>query len=437
MSIKAFKNALNPDRKNPPFHQLEVRRDDLLLPAETFLLDNGLPVYLIPAPSSGLFRLDIVFPAGTWHEKHKLAAYFTNRMLREGTTTRDSNEIAECFDYYGAYLEDKTERDRAVISLYCPKRFASHVLPCLADIIGSPVFPDHLLEIEIQHQSQDFLINQERVSVLARQHFASAIFGPEHPYGKLIQIEDFQNIKRENLLSHYHSAYHATGIYLILAGDINPGLQNELNSSLGQWRPENRQIEAHPKRKHFTYTTRQEYIIPKEDAIQAAIRIGRPIFSRNHPDFIPMQLVVTLLGGYFGSRLMKNIREEKGYTYGISSSIQSMEKSGVFTIATEVGKDFIPQVLDEISFELNRLSQELVTIEELNMVRNYILGSLLRALDGPFAKAERFRTLVENGLKEDYFAQWTDKVFSIKPEEVMEISKKYLASNEMVRVIAG
>ncbi len=180
-----------------------------------------------------------------------------------------------------------------------------------------------------------------------------------------------------------------------------------------------------------------KHFIEKPDSVQSAIRIGKLTIGKSHHDFVKLQVVSTILGGYFGSRLMSNIREDKGYTYGIGSFIAPMNQASYFGIATEVGVDITRQAIDEIYKEINRLSTDIMPNEELELVKSYLMGEILKSVDGPFALAERWKGMLLFGLDSEYFKKMIETISSITPEEVLDIAKKYLVADEMYEVVVG
>jgi predicted Zn-dependent peptidase len=184
-------------------------------------------------------------------------------------------------------------------------------------------------------------------------------------------------------------------------------------------------------------STHQKTLVEKSDAIQSAIRVGRILFNKTHPDYFKFQVLNTILGGYFGSRLMANIREDKGYTYGIGSGLNSLLHSGYFFISTEVGADVTTKALDEIHKELKLLREDLVSESELETVRNYILGQFLRSVDGPFALAEKFKAVYEFGLDYSYYDKYFHAVKTVTPAEIRDLANKYFQEKDLIECVAG
>jgi predicted Zn-dependent peptidase len=177
--------------------------------------------------------------------------------------------------------------------------------------------------------------------------------------------------------------------------------------------------------------------VEKKGAIQSAIRIGSATINKKHKDYNGLLILDTILGGYFGSRLMKNIREDKGYTYGISSSLVSMYQSGYKIIATEVGKKYTRKTLDEIYKEIRLLQTRPVELHELQVVRSYLAGEMVRMFDGPFALAESFRAVWEFGLDNNYYYDLAKKIKTIEPDEIISLANTYYNIDDLYEIVAG
>ncbi|HCN82614.1 MAG TPA: insulinase family protein, partial [Sphingobacteriaceae bacterium] len=181
----------------------------------------------------------------------------------------------------------------------------------------------------------------------------------------------------------------------------------------------------------------KEHYIERPDAIQSAMRIGQLSVNRNHPDFPDLQVLNTILGGYFGSRLMANIREDKGYTYSIGSAIISLENAGYFFIASEVGTEVCNDAMNEIRKEVGKLKTELISDEELSLVKNYILGSMLGGLENVFSHADKFKNIYFFGLGYDYYERYINRVKHVTPAELLKLAKKYFDFDRFEKIVVG
>lgn len=422
------------DRKiSPDFKTIEKVE---MIHASEKRLRNNIPVYAINAGTQNLIKIEFLFAAGMYHQQMPLQAATVNSMLEEGTSKMNAAQIADAVDYYGAFLEVGIEQDNASVVLYTLNKHLKATLPVIEQIIKDAVFPQYELETHLKNKKQKFLVNNQKVATVARKHFSELIFGDQHPYGRDVKDSDFEVIQQKHLMEFYKTNYRSNNCKIILAGKIDDDVYSQLDQYFGgnDWNAVNDLIK---KDVEIKQTTKKEHLIFKEDALQSAIRIGKIMFNKTHPDFHPMQVLNTLYGGYFGSRLMSNIREDKGYTYGIGSGMVSLKNGGYFFITTEVGVEVCQDALKEIYFEMNRLREELVGEEELKLVKNYMLGTFLRNVDGPFALADRFKGILEYGLGYDYFDKYIATVKGISASQLKDLANTYFDKESMIELVVG
>jgi predicted Zn-dependent peptidase len=403
---------------------------------EVVVLDNGIPVYLIHSSSQDLVKVELLFEAGKWHEERPLIATFTNKMMKEGTSSMTSAQIADRIDYYGAHLEATSDKDMGYISLYTLNKHLPSTLPVLASVVKSPSFPANELETLRQNRLQRFIVNTEKVRFLAKRKFSAMIYGPDHPYGRSFEQDDFTNVSREDLQKFHAARYTADHCKIIAAGKIRDDLIALLNEHFSDFNRKST-LNGQPGSVNMTAKEGVKNKINKADALQSAIRVGRVLFNKTHPDYARMKVLNTVLGGYFGSRLMTNIREDKGYTYGIGSGIVSMQQSGYFFIASEVGAGVTDDAVKEVYHEIDRLQQDLIPGDELELVKNYMLGAFLRSLDGAFALSENYKGLIEYGLDYDFLRKFVDIIRTVTAEELRELSRKYLSMGNLSELTVG
>lgn len=404
---------------------------------ETVNLDNQIPCYVIHGSQDPVLRLEFVFNAGEVHAYNPLVAMATNRLLEEGTQTRNSMQIADELDFYGAYLHLNVDKESASITLYCLSHHLEKTLPVFVDILQNANFPEEELTIYLNNARQRYLVNQEKVSVLSKRQFMSSLFGTQSAYGRVIEWKDYDDISRDHLVSFYKDHYHPALATLFLSGNINSSVIETINRHIGvmSFGKPAKQIKSsfvEPIQK-----VEHSWFVPKKDAVQSSIRMGCISVSRTHPDYIKLQLLNTVLGGYFGSRLMANIREDKGYTYGIGSSLVSLKNAGFFMISTEVGCEYVGATLKEIKHELDVLCKELIPEDELEKVRNYMLGSLLRGFDGPFEISDRLKTCIHYGQNFSFYKYYIDELMNSSPESLKQLANTYFKPNLMIEVVAG
>lgn len=396
-------------------------------------LDNGIPVHVIDAGRQELLKVEVVFPAGDTSSEKKLVAAATASLMDEGTTQRSGAAIAEAVDFYGAHLQSEIDSDETVMALYTLNAYLKETLPVLAEVYNSPSFPAEELEIYARNHRQSAEINEQKVSHLASRAFKATVYGQQHPLGREIFPADYASLVREDIVGHFEGHIRGNIQHIMVAGKLTADTLPLLNAHFGKLPM--RQTIHHVHASHTNEAGRLH--VDKEGAVQNAIRVGRMLFNRNHPDFAGMQFLVTVLGGYFGSRLMANIREDKGYTYGVSASLTSLRHTGHLTISTEVGSNVCDAALAEIFKETALLRTEPVSQKEVDTVRNYLLGLLLKGLDGPFALSSKWRSYLKYGVGTEAHEATINQFNTMTPERLMHLAHQYLQDADMHVVTAG
>ncbi|TLX75204.1 insulinase family protein [Labilibacter sediminis] len=407
-----------------------------ILEQKKFNLDNGIPVHFVDGGTQDVAKIDLIFPAGIVQSSKALVASFTNNLLQEGTVYMSAFEVAEKIDFYGAYLGQSTNYHHGQVTLYSLSKYLPDVLPVIEEIIKKPAFAQHEFDVYLSKRRQDFLVDSEKVKTLAHRKSQEILFGTEHPYGRIANLSSFDQIHLEDVKAFHQSQYVSNECTIVVAGLPGEGIKDLLNKHFGghDWGVKEYNEDPLPNPKP---SKENEHLVEKENAMQSALRIVRKGVTKSHPDYLPLMILNTLFGGYFGSRLMMNLREEKGLTYGISSYMQSFLKEGVFGISTEVVAEKRPLAVQEIFKEMDKLRTELVDGEELDRVKNFMLGDLMRNLDGPFALSEAFRGLLGFDLDFSFFSKFEEIIKNISPQEILSLANKYLIKDDFYVVIAG
>lgn len=422
------------DRKTPPPYS---RITEIKLPQlENLKLKNGTEIFLLRSGTEDVVKIDLVFNAGSSLHPCPLVAGATNSMLTEGTTNHSGAELAEFFDFHGVLVQTSTDHDFGSLTLVTLTRFASEMVPLLAEITKKPTFPKNDLKVYLNKRKQNFLIASEKPKILAKRKFNEMIFGSSHPYGRIIQLSDFDNINIETLQDFHSRHYSPANCRIIVSGKFDSAVPELLNQHFGNNNWPVSKYTPFEKDVPEPFDLHKEFI-EKPGAMQSAIQIGRLLFPKSHPDYQGMLVLNTILGGYFGSRLMTNIREEKAFTYGIGSSIVNLKNTNYFTIVTDVATEVANDAVKEIYIEIEKLRTDLVTHEELDRVRNYMAGEMLNLFDGPFAQSDSFRSLNDHGLEFDFYNELLHTIWHITDEQIRELARKYFQHDMLYEVIAG
>lgn len=421
-----------PDRKIAPTIVDAVNFELQLKPYDKFVLDNGAEVYAINAGAEDVLSLEWVYYAGNWFEDKNIVAATTNFLLRNGTSTRTAFQINEHFEYYGSYLNRACYNETASITLHCLSKHVGELLPVVKELILDSTLPQEELDIYRQNMQQRLKVNMKKSDFVAGRLIDTYLYGEKHPYGKYSSMEDFDALERNSLQDFYRKYYQQGKFIMFVAGKLPADLPALLNRSFGDL-PYNPVLL--PPVSRTPASEKKHRVINDPDGVQGSVRIARPFPNRHHPDFTKVMVLNTLFGGFFGSRLMSNIREEKGYTYGIHSYIQNHLHDSAWMISTEAGKDVSEATIHEVYKEMERLREELVDEEELLLVRNYMMGSILGDLDGPFHIISRWKNIILNGLTEKYFYDSINTIKTISAEELRELAKKYFRREEFYELV--
>lgn len=422
------------DRTKAPVIQDAVDFDIKLKPYEGFQLSNNTPVYTINAGAEEVVMLELVFYAGNWYEDKNIVAATTNHLLKNGTKNKTAFAINEFFEFYGAFLSRSCFNETATITLHCLNKHLATLLPVVTELITDAIFPESELAIYQQNQKQRLSVNLKKCDFIANRLIDEYIYGFDHPYGKYTSAKDFEQLTQGDLNNFYDQYYTHGNCLVFVAGKLPKDLETLLDKELGQL-PFNK-VDKIIKPIEQKRATQKKYRITNDiDSVQAAIRIGRPFPNRHHPDFPKVQVLNNLLGGFFGSRLMSNIREDKGYTYGIHSYIQNHLHETAWLISTEAGRDVAEATITEVYKEMALLRSEKIDAEELDLVRNYMIGSLLGDLDGPFQIMARWKNYILNNLTADYFYHSLETVRSVSADELQELAKKWLQPEDFYELL--
>jgi predicted Zn-dependent peptidase len=422
---------MNIDRTTPPPVRLP-ESVPVLLP-ESATAANGVKLYAIEAGEQEVVRLSLVFRAGTRLQPRPFVASTVASLLTEGTEKYSAREISEKADFYGAHLSADIDRDYAVVTLVCLSKFFPEMLELFEQVVVKPTFPEDELTIYRNKRKHHLIIEREKVSFRARELFGEALFGKGHPYGVYYSVDEYDTLKSSHLRTFFRTHYHAGNCFAVSSGKTSEADRSAIVDFLGRLPAGGAVdfIELPPVKPVFRVTEE------RADALQSAIRVGKILFPRTHPDFNGMQVLLTVLGGYFGSRLMSNLREDRGYTYGVFATMVNLESSGYMAIGTEVGAEFTADAVTQIFHEIGRLRNEPIPAAELELVKNTITGEFMRILDGPFGIADVTIENIQNGTTNDSAVRYLREVRAITPSRLQALARKYLKEEDFVTVVVG
>lgn len=393
-----------------------------------FTLDNGVPVYSIHAGTQEVIQVEWVFDAGNWQEDKRLVAAATNFMLKNGTGNLNAFSINQKFEFYGAFLSVQCHVETATITLFCLDKYAEILIPIVAELLTESMFPENELDTFRQIQEQKLQVNLQKCDFVANRLIDAYLYGYSHPYGAISSIDAYEALEKTDLQNFFKTYYLNGQCRVFVSGLIPKNMDNLLNISFGKL-PLNKHTLPEKFYPQKAEKEKKHRVINDEKGVQAAVRMARHFPNKHHPDFIKATVLNNILGGFFGSRLMSNIREEKGYTYGIYSYFKNYLAESEWIISTEAGRDVSEATVIEIYKELEKLKNEPVGEDELYLVRNQLVGGLLSHLDGPFEIMSRWKNYILNGLDENYFKQSIEVIKTISALEIQDLANKYFSGD--------
>lgn len=419
---------LAPDIKDAIAYTLELK------PYQHFVLNNGVNVYAIDAGAEEVIQLELVFKAGNWYENQNLVASAANAMLKTGTSQKSAFDINEHFEYYGAYLNLHCYHETASVSLHSLTKYLSEVLPVIQELITDATIPEDELAIYQQNMKQRLQVNLKKCDFVANRLIDEYLYGIGHPYGKYSSTPAYDALQVEQLREFYKNFYTYGDCTIFVAGKLPDNIEALLNKNFGCL-PVNQTALPEVTHPIAAAKERKYRIINDPNGIQGAVRLARHFPGRQHPDFNKAQVLNILFGGYFGSRLMSNIREEKGYTYGIYSYLQKQVQQSAWMISTEAGSEVCEAAIAEVYKEMQALRENAVPEEELLLVKNYLIGTILGDLDGPFQIMARWKNIILNDLGEDYFYRSIRDFKEVTTKDIRELANKYLRAEEFYELV--
>ena len=320
-----------------------------LKPYEKFTLDNGLPVYAVNTGPEEVMMVEMVFFSGNSFEEKNLIAAASNFLLKNGTSKKKAFQINEHFEYYGSFLNRACYNETATITLHSLNKHIAELLPVVEELITDSIFPEEELAIFKQNQKQRLSVSLKKSEFVAGRLIDSYLYGEKHPYGKYSSHQEYDALNREELHSFYNTYYKNGNCIIFTAGKLPKDLFALLNKHFGEL-PLGNNFQKPLHEISSSKKPGEKFRITNDvNGVQGSIRIAREFPNRHHPDFQKVMVLNNVFGGYFGSRLMSNIREDKGYTYGIHSYLQDHIQQSAWLVSTEAGKDVCGPAITELS----------------------------------------------------------------------------------------
>ena len=416
-------------RVAPPISEVT----DIRLPTVDRFEKNGALLHILKAGVQPVFQLDIVLLAGRPYEEQKLVAKSLNRLLKEGTRLKSGSQLAEAFDSLGAYFRTGGGMDYLSFSVQGLTRFAEPIVDLISELLFDVDLKEEALEKYIKLQKNRLVHDLQNAEILSYRGLTEQLYGADHPYGYNSTPELYDALSLEALNKHYQNYFRADHCQIFLGGDIHEGIIQWVEEKiLSRFKHTDDNFQA-PFPSPEPGPKSLELHLPM--IAQDSIRLGLRLFPRGHEDYPEMFFLSTLYGGFFGSRLMTELREKRGMTYHAFCQTDHMKYDGFLMIGTEVSPDKTQEATDIIYKELDRLRNELVSEAELQLVRNYIIGNLLHYLDGPFNTLSLIKTMALSGETFNQVLPFFQQIRNCRSEDLQIIAERYFDRGEIHRCI--
>lgn len=418
----------------PLFSDFSFRLPDLR--QRQIVFPNGVSLACFPDKDSEVVRLEFIFAnAGSNNQKKYFTAAAAANLLTEGSGDMSAAMMADKLDYYAAYVEKSTDRESTSVAFYFLKKYSAQIMPLVELIIKQPLYAEKEFDIYKNKQRQSVELNSRKTNMIAYKKFYQLLFPAENPLSGFGQASDFDLLSRDDVREFYDEFYSSKECEISLAGNFSDELLKTLEQNFGSNDWGKGKVHSMQEELVTALPQVETAFVHKDKAVQASIRAGNVCISHKDKDFMPFKVLVALFGGYFGSRLMTNIREEKGYTYSIGSYVTTYRNCAVLSTLADVKAEKSKETFKEIDKEIEKLQNERVEEKELCVLKNYLLGECLRGLDGVFDMAEKFSVLRRSGYSLSYFDDMQKAIVETKPEDIRVLAQKYLMADKMSRVL--
>ncbi len=420
--------------KAPEIHTIDKIK---ILPTTQGTFKNGFQVYTLHSSECEILQLSLFFKSGFIHQSKKLLSNTFTSLMINGTLHHNAREIAEMLEQYGVFYNIEPTPVYSKFQFTFLKKNTSSVLSVLEEIIKYANFPQEEIDVYIKNHIEQYQTAIKNVGILAQWNYSKIIYGDTHPLNKFHTPDDFKNITRNDLLEFFNTHIHPKNGFIFISGNIDNTLLQQIEHTFGKedFHQSHYQHGENVPPPSF-YEMHSYTQIP--DALQSAIKIGMPVsLYSKHPDYFDFVIANTLLGGFFGSRLMSVIREEKGYTYGIYSALNTYDSYSVFTVSAEVKAEYTQASIDEVIKQIELLQNTPPDEDELEIVKNYLSGELLDLIDGILKQDNLWKSLITRKLDKEYYNSFLKRIKEIQAEEVSLALKKYIDISNLKKCIVG
>lgn len=404
---------------------------------ETRILDNGIRLVILNQGDDEVNNILLLWENGICESENPSVLKLLTATLNEATENRSGEEIASELEFNGSWLSVKAHDHHTSVSLHSLNSRLPYVLPVLTDIITNPTFPEDIIEVKRRKLQSTLELNLQKVGFVASTMIKQQIYGVSHPLAKNDTADSIKSVTRNDILGLHRSIIMSIPPTVFISGKIDGNTEKLITAAMESLEFDKKSISPliiKPIKPNFST---RDTITPMPDKLQTAVNIAIPAIPRQHPDYDMLRIAVTALGGYFGSRLMANIREEKGYTYGISSGLLGTHEGAYIGISCECANEYARPVIEEVKKEIYRLADELMDDDELTTVRRYLQSSLASTLDNPFNIIDYYVKEQIVGIPDGYFYRQQTALMEATPEKIRHMAQHYMNTDNMFTSLAG
>lgn len=399
-------------------------------------LSNGVPVFYFDNPYSELVYVLLQVHTGSLFQPAKHVCNFAYTLLRESSPFLSPEETAERLDFNGANVSVNVGLEWVQVVISAPRRNLSSIMPVIADFLVNPIYRADNLRIMQDKEVKNLAYNSQKTDFVSWQLMWNTLFADVFPgVAELSTSDTINSLEISQLQEFYKRSFCAENISVFVTGNIGDGDERVISEAFspipgGIPSPSLPQVPSQPAGSDIVYR-------PMAGCLQSSVILCQVSEGYNHPDRTAFSVLNTLTGGYFSSRLMQNLRERQGLTYGVSSSSTYFGNQSVFAISSDVNAAQTAHAIDSAFEELQRLQDEVVGDEELNMVKNYMAGIQLRSVDTSVSTMQKYAFFHRFGLDESEMYRYLSSVRETTSEDILNLAKKYFTNNKFTRIVVG
>ncbi|MDR0205996.1 MAG: insulinase family protein [Bacteroidales bacterium] len=414
-----------------------------------YSIANKIPVALFKNPNLELIHLLVKIKAGALYEEIKYSSNATYQLLKESNPDFSANDMDDFLSFHGTSWKTYINTQYITIRWIIPKKHLAKVMPILWKTISEPVFKSDCLQRFKESRIKDLEYNSAKFNYRATQLMFSEMFPKDTPIGTVLTKEHIEVITIEQLQKYHHQTFTKDNIRVFITGNIDDVMMRRLDDEMmhnSSPNLEGRQQQAEEVAKRsdtlafspfYPLLSPRTIIETRENALQSSFILCKQNIGYNHPDRRNFEILSVLFGGYFGSRLMKKIREEKGYTYGIFCGNLFYENTSIFFIEADVKVEKTKAAIKACFKEMKLLHKDLVSDEELTLAKSYMLGELLRDVDSSVSYQKKYAYWNDFHLDEREMQEMVDSINNITPQTIQKLAKQYHVPEMFSKIVVG